>query len=757
VSRAALAALTGIERGSLRRRAAGQLVAENHRPALRRLLELAANGESSSDEVDVPRGDGTPLPCEVAAAPAEGDAGPVVLLVLRDVRRRREAEEEIHGLYREFALLHLIRERIGTTNEPRSIAEHVLEALFKILDRNVGGALYLNLGDEERLELAARRRLPPEAIAALGGEHPPDGMLQAVMRSRRVRRIDDPESIDTELAHEVSSLGVRGVLMLPVRSPSTVHGVMVLVSFEERAFSGSDADLLAAVAAEAGMVIETVKLTERLRGSEARYRRMIEGSPLGILEVAVEGGEILWANHSAERILRAEEDTLAGRRMDDFYRSTDERELLFSEADEEGILRDRPIEMRAADGETIYVSMTSRRVPASPGRPERFEDVIRDITEERELQEQLLRTEKLASLGQMISGIAHELNNPLTGVLGYAQLLQESDLPPMLQDDIEKINTDAMRCKRIIENLMRFARKEKPQRGVVNVNEEIEAVLELRRYQLKVADIEVVRNLDPKLPYTLADPHQLQQVFLNLINNAVDAMKEARGEGTLTVRSAVVGGRIHITVGDDGPGIPPDTLARIFDPFYTTKEVGKGTGLGLSVSYGIIGEHGGEITAESAIGAGTVFTIALPVERIGAPGKRRRTTTRRLRAGGRGRRILVIDDEPSVLAVTQRCLDDDDYRTVGVTSVDAALAQIAEHEFDAVVTDLAMPGKSGKDLIVHLRDEDPQLARRTVVLTGNVLDLNAVEELDGEGVPHLTKPFRVRELRGLLRRVFDDF
>ncbi|RME64499.1 MAG: histidine kinase, partial [Nitrospirae bacterium] len=243
--------------------------------------------------------------------------------------------------------------------------------------------------------------------------------------------------------------------------------------------------------------------------------------------------------------------------------------------------------------------------------------VMRDMTEMRQLQEQLYYSDKLASLGMLVSGVAHEINNPLTGVMGYTELLLTKTEDGSLRETLQKIYHSAERCKKIVENLLAFARQRPPQKAPVLVNELIENTLELRAYWLRSNNIEIQKDFQ-SMPYIKADPQQLQQVFLNLIINAEDAiMASGKDEKLLKIRTSYdePNQRIVVEFEDNGIGIPEDILQRIFDPFFTTKPVGKGTGLGLSISHGIITEHGGLISAKSTPGQGTVFRIELPVER----------------------------------------------------------------------------------------------------------------------------------------------
>ena len=239
--------------------------------------------------------------------------------------------------------------------------------------------------------------------------------------------------------------------------------------------------------------------------------------------------------------------------------------------------------------------------------------VARDITERKKMEAQLVATDRLASIGELSSGIAHELNNPLTSIIGFSQLLLDKNLSDDVKEDLELINREAQRTAGVVRNLLTFARKHEAEREPVNINSLIEKVLKLRAYEQKVNNIQVNTHLAPDLTKIMADGFQLQQVFLNIIINAEHFMLEAHGKGTLTITTERVGDIITACFTDDGPGIAKENLGYLFDPFFTTKKEGKGTGLGLSISYGIITEHGGKIYAESKLGKRATFIIELPI------------------------------------------------------------------------------------------------------------------------------------------------
>lgn len=316
-------------------------------------------------------------------------------------------------------------------------------------------------------------------------------------------------------------------------------------------------------------------------------------------------------------------------------------------------------------------------------RNQLYEETRQAYENLRRAQEQLLHSEKLAAVGQLISGVAHELNNPLTAILGYSQLLSASgQVGPQAIAYSEKLYKQAQRTHRIVQNLLSFARQHKPERVPVRLNTIVEDTLALRDYDLRMSQIRVHLELASDLPLTSADPHQLQQVFLNLINNAVDAILETEREGDLTVRSGVAGNNVFIEFSDSGPGVKDAT--RVFDPFYTTKPVGKGTGLGLSICYGIISEHGGTIQIRNENPKGATFRIELPLHSK-AGGSRPAEASKTQFSGGA--RILVVDPNDSVLETVAGLLRGSHYRVKTSKSLAAARKLFAAQEFDLVLAD----------------------------------------------------------------------
>jgi CheY-like chemotaxis protein len=375
--------------------------------------------------------------------------------------------------------------------------------------------------------------------------------------------------------------------------------------------------------------------------------------------------------------------------------------------------------------------------------------------ERRQLEQKAQLANRLASVGEMASGIAHEINNPLTGVIGYAQLLLQEDLPENIRKDLETINDGAQRVANVIQRLLAFARQYKPQRTYVNINDVIATTLDLRGYHLETSNIKVSMQLAPDLPVTIADAGQLQQVFLNLIVNAETEMKLARGSGRLSIKTQQIENNIRISFKDDGPGIAEENLERIFNPFFTTRQVGQGTGLGLSVCYGIVSEHGGRIYAESKPGKGATFIVELPIvtadKQLEFP-----EPTIQGRQKVTAAKILVVDDEPVVREFISKVLTEEGHQVETVDNAEDALEMVKIKTYRIILLDIKMPGMSGIELYKRFQKIAPSLARRVVFITGDVMGARTTAFLSKATSPYITKPFDGKQLNIAINRIFTE-
>ncbi len=368
-------------------------------------------------------------------------------------------------------------------------------------------------------------------------------------------------------------------------------------------------------------------------------------------------------------------------------------------------------------------------------------------------QQQMLQAEKLSAMGQLLAGVAHELNNPLSVVMGQTALLRRATAAGPLAPRAEKIAQAAERCARIVKNFLAMARQRPSERGEVRLNQVVEEAVELLAYPLRVDNVEVTLDLAEDLPVLWADPHQLSQVVVNLVTNAHQALRETPPPRRLTFlsRSDPVEGRVTLAVADNGPGIPPALQGRIFEPFFTTKPPGQGTGLGLALCQGIVEGHGGSIRVESEPGQGAVFRIELPVEAQPVPAID--LPAPEAAPPIRGKAVLVVDDEPEIAAVLAEMLSADGHAVETAANGARALDKLGERTYDLIVSDIRMPGLDGQGLYRELERRTPQLLQRFIFVTGDALSPETGAFLERTGAPSLTKPFALAEVHRLTQLV----
>ncbi len=383
--------------------------------------------------------------------------------------------------------------------------------------------------------------------------------------------------------------------------------------------------------------------------------------------------------------------------------------------------------------------------------------IARDITEERFLREHLLHAEKLSSLGKLVAGIAHELNNPLMGILGFSQILMDTpgDKPVKeIKEKLRKIYHESMRTARIVRNLLTFARTQKTERDYLFVNDIVKHTIELKEYSLRTNNIKVALTLAPELPRTMVDMYQLQQVFINIINNAEDAM--AGKPGLIEIETKKERGNLKIIFKDSGPGIPKEIIHKVFDPFFTTKDVGKGTGLGLSISHGIITEHHGGITMASPDEGGAIVTITLPIvgkELWAQVRQRAQGPSTPANALANNENILVVDDEKSIRDALSAILIGSGFKVAAARDGKEALDMLDRTKFSLLLTDIKMPGISGIELYGAVAKKFPYLQNRIIMLTGDVFSQEVRDFLSSTGCPYLLKPCEPKDIAELINKV----
>lgn len=431
------------------------------------------------------------------------------------------------------------------------------------------------------------------------------------------------------------------------------------------------------------------------------------------------------------------------------------------------VVADHLLRMRRLDGSPMWIEVTAAAEPAADAATVHIEALVRDVSERkktddrsRDIRHQLMQAEKMAALGQTISGVAHELNNPLATILSWAERLAEQQADEKTRQGLDIIRSESERAARIVRNLLTFARKRQTTRALVDLNQVVRETLALRGEAQRLHHIEVREDLAADLPQVFADSHQIKQVLLNLLINAEQALGSSGRGGTVGVRTErdAERGVVRLEVADDGPGISEEVQGRIFDPFFTTKDVGKGTGLGLTVAYAIVQEHAGRISVRSRPGAGATFTVELPVaaELLRARGGPSAQQPIPLDAF-KGLRVLVVEDEPALAAAVAESLTDAGFIVDRAGDGEEGLARLAEHRYDLLICDLKMPKIDGVQFYRAMAAAAPALARRVIFVTGDVAGTTAERFLDETGCCWLSKPFRLGDLLRAARDTLAPF
>ncbi|MGB7212703.1 MAG: ATP-binding protein [Gemmatimonadales bacterium] len=524
------------------------------------------------------------------------------------------------------------------------------------------------------------------------------------------------------------------LLIVPIATTNERLGALLLGGAPDR-WTAIDLTLAETLAAQAGAALAAIG---RIPAAEA-WERVADALSIALC-IVDRRGRVKGANRSFAHLMRSTPAELPGWPWLSLVPPAWAISLreLFDESNDG---------RREADLKASGRTLLATAFPLPGGTSGEYVLVLDDQTERRRLQDQLVQSEKLSAIGQLIAGVAHELNNPLTSVVGFADFLAEAeDVPAGLREPLSIIQQEATRASTLVKNLLRFARRHEPERRRQSLRPILEGTLALLRAQFIASGIEIHVTGEPGIPDVNVDAPRVQQVFLNLVNNAAQAILAAGRPGTVTIRLRPWLDGAAVDVRDDGPGMAPEVAAQAFEPFFSTKPEGQGTGLGLAISQGIAKEHGGRISLTTAPGAGATFTVEFPGD--GHPAMEDSAETAIPTPGPR--RILVIDDEPHILHYMRATLESWGHHVDTAPDGARGLEQARTTEPDLIITDLRMPRMSGREFFESLTVVRPDLATRVAFSTGDTIRGDTLAFLERQGRPVLHKPFRLAELRRLI-------
>jgi two-component system NtrC family sensor kinase len=661
---------------------------------------------------------------------------------LQESERRRQTAEALAALATE----------VSAAESPEAVLDRVVGYVRQLVDADLA---YLNVvrppADQPPLIKVAGARGPRFAQVTPREDQ---GLSGWVLEHGRAIRTPDYVS-EPRIRHEFDDLmreeGLIAGLAVPVRLRGETVGVLAAMRREARPFTAADERVLEQLAAQAAVALGNAWLYREVARGKQQWETTVDHLHEGLALVDPDF-RILRINRTLSAWTGKGPTALVGRPLGEvlpvYATEAGRRRLL--EAAAGTTCRTATVE-EAPFGRVLEETLAP--VADGQGRPAGLVVALRNVTEARRLSAQLMRAERLASLGEMLAGVAHELNNPLTGVLGFAQLLETQVDDPAQKDDLRKLAHEAMRAARLVQSLLRFSRQHPPERRATDLNSLVRAATELLDGACRADGITLEPTLAPDLPVSWVDPHQLQQVLVNLLTNARQAMAAARRQGRIRVLTRAAGAFLDLDVVDEGPGIPADVLPRVFDPFFTTKAPGEGTGLGLSLCHSVVTAHGGDIWAESVPGLGTAMHVRLPVVLPPGlpPGGAEEPASDPLAPRGAGpvmrpRRVLVAEDEPALRTLAREALTPRGHAVETVADGQAALDRLDADRYDVLLLDLRMPGMDGRETVERLRREHNGRAPRIVVMTGDGIRPETREWLDRVGLPVLNKPFTLQAL-----------
>jgi PAS domain S-box-containing protein len=701
-------------------------------------------------ESELRRLDGTRLVVVSSARVVRDPAGHALYYegTLQDITERRRAEAELRIRARQQAAVAELGHRALAAVDLQTLMIDTVNLVGKTLEAGyckvfetspAGDTLVLRAG-------FAVEGLAGRTISAARGSH-----AGYVLRAIEPVVVEDFAS-DTRFTQPalLQDLGVVSGIAVAIPAQDQPFGVLGVYSPRRQQWSDDDVHFVQAVANVLAAAINRTQAEQALRRSETGFRALFEGNPHPMWLYDAETLRFIEVNSAAVTTYGYARAEFLSMRVAELVAPDEPAQPA---GNGEGRWHGRPRageeRHRRKDDRRLDVELTEQDLDFS-GRRARLV-LAQDITDRKRTEETLRQSEKLAAMGFLLAGVAHELNNPLSVVIGEASLLTQVIEDDAARDGIGRISRAANRCARIIADFLALARAQPAARQPVTINEILVEAVELLRYQLRMSGIEVVLELGADLSPVWADSHELHQVAINLITNAHQALRHAPPPRRLTLRSRTDPGgeRVAFSVADTGSGIPRSILSRIFEPFFTTKPPGQGSGLGLALCQRIVQAHGGAIAVDTAPGRGAVFTVELPVQTL--PVADSGPATSEMPPPVPGRTILVTEDEPDLARILTKILEAEGHRVETAPNGVQALARLGQRTFDLIVSDIRMPELDGPGLYGEVSRRYPDLLSRFVFLTGDILSPETSEFLARTGSARLAKPFTSTDVRRITR------
>jgi two-component system, NtrC family, sensor kinase len=624
-----------------------------------------------------------------------------------------------------LARLTTLAQELAGAFRPATVIELIARALDDLLKPD---RLSVILLDAETNRLAVTYDTHPVPATT------DDPLLQLALRRGPLAFLKDVREEARRRGAELSD-SPASWLGAPLVAAGRTMGAVSLSSDRAGTYGNAELTLVSAVLAQAAIALENARLVELLSSAKREWEKTVDAISQAICIIDAHG-TVRRANRVFAELIQTAVTAIPGRPWIGLLPPQWSDPVARAIAEPNATTT----EIRAGDRTLLLTTIPM----AEPGSAVL---VFEDQTDRRRLQEQLIQSEKMSAIGQLIAGVAHDLNNPLASVVGFSDFLAEAgEIPSSLREPLQVIRQEAERAATIVKNLLSFARRQEGERTRLPVRTLLDSTLALLRNQLMAHKVEATLEVEPGLPDIEVSPNQIKQVFVNIINNACQAIATDAPSGRIWITAKRVHDSVAVIVTDSGPGMPEEIASRVFEPFFTTKPEGTGTGLGLSISQGIVKEHGGRITLETPSGGGATFTVELPL-----PAEAARAESAPLPATEAPQlSILVVDDEPHILHYMRATLESWGHTVEVASDGTYALERALAGTFDVIICDLRMPHLSGREMYTKLARQDPRVAERIIFATGDTIRGDTLQFLERLGRPYLRKPFTLAELRAAL-------
>jgi len=587
------------------------------------------------------------------------------------------------------------------------------------------------------IALSEPEHINPRIVEAVGPPHlvPPTTVWDA-FRAHGVLS-EDPAHAALIMANWANP--PKAWMGAPITADRHKLGLVFLARNGPELFTATDLAVLRPVLAQTAIALVNSHLLSLLEAGKQEWEQTVDAVPDAFCIVGREG-EVRRANRAFADLVHTPVEEVVGRRWEELVpdgaKQAIARALAYPSAEEQHEVK-------------LGGRLFGTRAHPIGRRSDRYVLVLEDQTDKRSLQDQIAQSAKMSAIGQLIAGIAHDLNNPLASVAGFAEYLVQTgeDIPPRIVEPLRAIHQDAERASNIVKNLLTFARAQQGGRRPLAIGKVLDVTLMLLNNQLLAYHVQTKVRIDNDLPHVEGNATQLQQVFVNVITNAAQAIHSSGLGSTIFITAERWLDGLAVTVENDGPSIPEEVADRVFEAFFTTKPEGEGTGLGLSICHGIVTEHGGKIyLLDEPIQArsGCAFRIELPGS--DSPFLAPTITPQE----PQGLRVLVVDDEPHILHYMRAALEDWGHSVTVASDGREAMHIITNESFDVIITDLRMPRVGGKEFFEILAQRRPEAAQQVVFCTGDTVDTDTLSFLENVNRPHIKKPFSLGELRAVL-------